>query len=52
MKELFDLPLRKVIELAASREPTPGGGSISAFAIANFFYPQTIRRNGKMKEAV
>ena len=32
MKELFDLPLRKVIELAASREPTPGGGSISALA--------------------
>ncbi|GAB6274946.1 MAG: cyclodeaminase/cyclohydrolase family protein [Peptococcaceae bacterium] len=32
METLFDLPLRKVIELAASRDPTPGGGSISALA--------------------
>lgn len=32
MKALFDLPLRKIIELAASGAPTPGGGSISALA--------------------
>ena len=30
MSEIFDWPLRKVIEASASDAPTPGGGSVSA----------------------
>lgn len=30
MSEIFDLSLRKVLEISASSSPTPGGGSVSA----------------------
>ena len=32
MDEIYDLPFRKILALAASDAPTPGGGSISALA--------------------
>ncbi|MDS1030095.1 cyclodeaminase/cyclohydrolase family protein [Bacillota bacterium LX-D] len=32
MSEIFDMPFRKVIEVSASKSPTPGGGSVSAMS--------------------
>lgn len=32
MSELFDKSLRQVLEVSASKEPTPGGGSVAAIA--------------------
>lgn len=34
MSDLFSLPLREVLKQAASSEPTPGGGSVSAITLA------------------
>ena len=34
MKELFSLSLKEVINMSASSDPTPGGGSVSAICAA------------------
>ncbi len=34
MKELFSLSLKEVIDMSASSDPTPGGGSVSAICAA------------------